>query len=174
MTLRSVVMAGLAAGLLGCALSAGCAARGGGSAQPPRSAIIEPLPTDAGPPTLRPVAPGAAFAAGALPATYAGVVPCADCPGIRWTLNLYPDGVFRQRLEYLERSVDGRPARFDDSGRWTLEANGGLLVLRGDGGSTDLFAPRGDDTLRKLDAEGREIPTTLNYDLKRAPAFAPF
>ncbi|MHB8078470.1 MAG: copper resistance protein NlpE [Candidatus Krumholzibacteriia bacterium] len=125
-------------------------------------------------PSIRPVASGSTFTAGALPATYVGVVPCADCPGIRWTLNLYPDGVFRQRLEYLERSENGRPARFDDGGRWALAANGEQLVLRGDGGSTDLFALRGDDTLRKLDAEGREIATTLDYDLKRAPVFAPF
>lgn len=143
--MRNLAMAGLAAGLLGLGLCAGCATQA-----------------------------GRGFAGGALPATYAGVVPCADCPGIRWTLNLYPDGVFRQRLEYLERSENGHPARFDDSGRWALSADGGVLELRGSGGGTDLFAVRGDDTLRKLDADGHAIPTTLNYDLRRAGAFAPF
>ncbi len=146
MKMRSVALAGLAAGLLGLRLCAGCATPAGGPS----------------------------FAGGALPATYTGRLPCADCPGIDWTLNLYPDGVFHQRLEYLERGENGRPARFDDAGRWVMSSDGEVLVLQGGGEMPELFAVLGGDTLRKLDVEGRAIESKLHFDLKRAGLFAPF
>lgn len=103
---------------------------------------------------------------GVLPATFAGTLPCADCPGIRYELNLYPDQSFILRNTYLERSV----TPLDSIGRWQIQQN--KLVLFPNSGSGDSFAIVSGDTLRKLDTSGNEIKSNLNYDLKRAGALA--
>jgi hypothetical protein len=38
---------------------------------------------------------------GTLPATFAGDLPCADCPGIRYQLELFPRQAFFLRMAYL-------------------------------------------------------------------------
>ena len=103
-----------------------------------------------------------------LPATFAANLPCADCPGIRYHLDLYPDGTFSSRMVYEDRN-----ARFDDHGRWEAVDNGKVIALHGGGGSVQKLAVSDNDTLRQLDSNGNEIASTLNYDLKRAPKFAP-
>lgn len=61
-----------------------------------------------------------------LPATYTGRLPCADCPGIRLTLTLWPDSCF-----YLERvrfDADEDKEQTDyEIGGWHHE--GGRIVL---------------------------------------------
>ena len=103
-----------------------------------------------------------------LPASFSGTLPCADCPGILYQLNLLPDHTFVSRMSYQERDT-----QVDDRGIWELAGDGKTLVLRGRGGETQKFALRDRDTLRKLDRAGQEIASKLNYDLKRAPTFAP-
>jgi len=105
-----------------------------------------------------------------LPATFAGTLPCADCPGIRYALNLFPDHVYHLREEYL-----GEPAKaFDDIGRWGLSSDGTQLVLHGGREALVRFVLKDPDRLRRLDLEGREIDSILNYDLAREPGFVPF
>jgi len=48
-----------------------------------------------------------------LPATFNGTLPCADCVGIRYHLDLWSDGVFHLRQSYLGTSVVA-----DNRGRW--------------------------------------------------------
>ncbi len=98
------------------------------------------------------------------PIGYTGTIPCADCPGIRLTVNLLTDGTFLLRQEYLER-----PGVFVDVGRWAIEE--GKLTLLGSGEKPDLFRVVSPETIRKLDAEGREIKTGQNWDLKRESPF---
>jgi len=57
------------------------------------------------------------FAEQSLPATYTGVLPCADCEGIRYTLNMFEDEVFFLRMTYLGK---GKGDSFDDIGTWDL------------------------------------------------------
>jgi len=112
--------------------------------------------------------PGAPAISG-LPATFVGVLPCADCPGIRYQVNLLADHTFVSRMSY-----QGRPERQDNHGSWELSGDGKTLVLHGGGhGAPQTFAVRDRNTLRKLDIEGREIESKLNYDLKRAATFTP-
>ncbi len=106
---------------------------------------------------------------GTLPATYAGTLPCADCPGIRYTLNLLPEGIFFLRMVYLERATT-----FDDIGTWSLTEGDTRLLLRGGRQSSDMFAITGPSVLRKLDGQGKEITAQLNFDLTRAGRFEPF
>lgn len=110
---------------------------------------------------------------GPLPATFDGVLPCADCPGIRHQLNLMDDHVFHLRLTYLERPAAGD---LDDIGTWLVSPDGRTLILAGGRERQALFAIKGPDTLRMLDLEGNEIESSLPYDLTRTadvPPFAP-
>lgn len=102
---------------------------------------------------------------GGEPRSYAGAFPCADCEGIRMTLDLFPDRAYILRKEYL-----GKNRASVDLGRWSVAGDGKLTLL---GGSDVpwLFRAVDDGTLRKLDAGGHDIQTKLNYDLKREEAF---
>jgi len=111
---------------------------------------------------------GAGGVPGALPASFVGVLPCADCPGIRYTLNLFAGDFYFLRLTYLERA---KAKPFDSIGRWTLSGNGSMLALTGARGSTERFAVKDTEILRKLDMQGREIASKFNYDLRRASTF---
>ena len=48
---------------------------------------------------------------------------------------------------------------------------GSTLILKGGKGSSERFEIKSGDVLRKLDLEGREIDSNLNYDLRRTSAF---
>lgn len=103
-----------------------------------------------------------------LPATFVGMLPCADCPGIRYQVNLFPDHTFVSRMTYVERNLS-----LDHHGHWQLTSEGKILVLRGEDRAQEKFAVRDAHTLRKLDVEGHQIKSKLNYDVKRTPEFAP-
>mgnify|MGYP003575602897 CR=1 FL=1 len=100
---------------------------------------------------------------GLLPGTFAGALPCADCPGISYQLNLFPDRTFVARSMYRERDI-----AVDDIGRWVLSSDGRVVVLKGANDRTVMFAIRDDDTLVMLDAEGDEIKSTLDYAIRRS------
>lgn len=112
--------------------------------------------------------PGELFAT--LPATFVGVLPCADCAGIEHHLDVLPDRSFALRTRYLgeagQRSVD-------DIGTWALSSDGVTLALKGGGETPLYFSIEDGDTLRKLDLKGRPIESDLDYDLRRTEAFEP-
>jgi uncharacterized lipoprotein NlpE involved in copper resistance len=110
---------------------------------------------------------------------YAGTLPCADCRGIRTTVALYArdrlqtgDGTFDLSEEFLGTRDGDR--RFDARGRW--------IVLRGTPTDVDAtvyqltvnqakrvlyFLRVGDDALRLLDNQQREIRSPGNHALAR-------
>jgi heat shock protein HslJ/uncharacterized lipoprotein NlpE involved in copper resistance len=96
------------------------------------------------------------------------MLPCADCPGIRYQVNLLPDHTFVSRMTYEERNLS-----LDHHGHWQLKSEGKILVLLGEDQGQERFAVRDAHTLRKLDIEGHEIESKLNYDFKRTPEFEP-
>ena len=90
--------------------------------------------------------------------TYTGVMPCADCPGIDEVLTLFPDGSYRMRLSYRERS-----AVFYELGVWALRPDGSRLQLSQAQGSREYqVLPT---ALRQLDQEGRAIASPFNFTL---------
>lgn len=103
-----------------------------------------------------------------LPATFVGVLPCADCPGLVQTLTLRADGLYQLRRTYLSRPA----GPFVELGRWTAEAGGKVLRLRS-GKQTTLLAVRDDASLRLLDRLGQPIRSTANLDLRRTAAVEP-
>jgi copper homeostasis protein (lipoprotein) len=104
------------------------------------------------------------------PSSYSGILPCASCSGIRYTLNLWPDKAFFLRLTYLGKG-QGEGDSFYDIGKWGID--GEILTLMGGKDAPYMFAIKDADTLRKLDAEGKEIQSKLNYDLTRSKSFEP-
>lgn len=154
-------------------LATGC---GGPDAPPP------PPATPAGPDTSAPAEPAAApatdeaaapvTAAGiSLPATFMGVLPCADCEGIDTTLTL--DAGFRYRLR--SRYVGKPPGQdtFVEAGRFAVSDAGTRLALYGPTAGTVIFAVQGPDQLTRLDTSGEPIASQLNYTLRRSPAVDP-
>jgi copper homeostasis protein (lipoprotein) len=106
-----------------------------------------------------------------LPATFVGLLPCADCPGIRYHLNLFPDHSYLLRTTYLERpSAD----RMDDIGVWVWSSDGGTLILRARTGSPQLLALQDGQTLRLLDGDARPLPSSVPSELRRTEAFQAF
>src|SRR5690554_1210466 len=71
-------------------------------------------------------AEAAAAVPGPLPASFSGEIPCADCPGIIFRLNLFPDQVFFESMTYLERDVV-----YYDIGRWSARGESGIIELEG-------------------------------------------
>lgn len=101
------------------------------------------------------------------PATYAGELPCADCPGIVTTLTLLPEGTYRMRRVYRDATAAG-DATFVEPGAWSLEANGHTLVLQSGPESTQRFAITDPHTLDLLDHEGMPIASQANHTLRHA------
>jgi copper homeostasis protein (lipoprotein) len=119
---------------------------------------------DATPP---PAGPGSPL--DGLPATFAGVLPCADCPGIEYTLNLLPNGSFALRRAYQDRPV---VAGQDEVGRWVVASDQRTLTLEG-GRDTLFFDMVSRSTVRMLDRNARPMAPSVKAELTRARAYEP-
>ena len=82
---------------------------------------------------------------------YEGVLPCADCPGIKTRLVLQSDGRFELRTQYLERQVEPRTV----TGRFTWNTAGNAVVLDV-GGQAQSFAV-GEGRLLQLNRDGSPV-----------------
>jgi hypothetical protein len=105
------------------------------------------------------------------PVTYKGLLPCADCPGIEYQLNLLANHRYRLRLNYRDRD-----AHFDIGGYWSVTENAARLVLRekkGHGPPRQWAVLDEGRRLRLLNADGEPIRSGLNYDLVRQAQFEP-
>lgn len=135
----------------------------------PSTAVAAVAPKPAAP--ARPVStlpPPVALAN--LPATFTGTIPCADCNGIRYTLNLFADDAYVLKMLYVGRPS---PNSQDEIGSWALSSDRRAIALKSSSGLMQFFAIRDGVTLRKLDIDGGEIASTLQYSLRRATALQP-
>ena len=107
---------------------------------------------------------------GRLPATFVGNVPSADRPGVRYQLELFPDQAFFLRMTYL---TIGNNLSFDDIGTWAVASERRLLVLWGNREIPLELAIKDGNRLRKLDAKGRELASSVNCDLERTQGLQP-
>lgn len=100
-----------------------------------------------------------------LPASFTGTLPCADCPGIDWQVDLLDDGSFQLRQTYQERA----PGNVHDAiGRWAIGSDRQRLILVGSQEQPFILEILDADTLRLMDQEGRPIESGLPYELARA------
>jgi predicted secreted protein len=114
---------------------------------------------------------------------YAGVLPCADCAGIRIELRLYADpGSGRptryERQQTLLATRDG-DITTEKVGRWTIERSADdprvvLYQLDYDQPKTrQSFLKVGNDELRLLDRREEEMPVAAPHSLYRVAQPAP-
>jgi copper homeostasis protein (lipoprotein) len=119
--------------------------------------------------SARAIAGPAAEFAPPLPTSFLGVLPCADCPGVEYHLELFEDGAYYFRMTYQGR--DGAP--LDDIGTWVRSSDGRVLALHGGREAPVMFAIAGPDTLDKLDHDGRPIVSAQNHSLARTGGLEP-
>lgn len=93
--------------------------------------------------------------------TWEGEIPCADCPGILYTLDLKNDNLYSGKLVYLEKSVDP----FASNGTWSIDAEGKIVLTPSTKGSSSQFLLYNGEYVEMLDADGKKIETKLNYKL---------
>ncbi|TPE42867.1 copper resistance protein NlpE N-terminal domain-containing protein [Pontibacter mangrovi] len=104
----------------------------------------------------------------ALVGTWRGVIPCADCPGINYSLSLSENNTFAETLMYQDRDVQP----YTRTGTWRIADS--TLELLGDSGNGGIsrfsLAPQGE--LNMLDPEGKPFATSLApmYRLRRDTA----
>jgi len=82
--------------------------------------------------------------------TYDGIVPCADCSGIKTTITLKDDDSFTYQAEYLEKNTS-----VQDSGKFMWHDNGSIVHLMGKDLNTKYQV--GENILIQLDTEGKVI-----------------
>ena len=79
--------------------------------------------------------------------TYEGVVPCADCPGIRMRLTLQRDGRFILSTQYQGRQATPQTVQ----GSFSWNAAGSTVTLEGAGGGQQFRV--GEGRLLQLDRD---------------------
>ncbi len=85
--------------------------------------------------------------------TYQGVLPCADCPGIRTRLVLTADGRFELSAQYIDRAV--APRVRSGQVQWNEAGNTITLVSPGERGPQFRV---GENRLLQLHADGSAPP----------------
>lgn len=95
--------------------------------------------------------------------TFSGTLPCADCPGITYHLNLFRDGRFAVRQEYIDRNQVSIVR-----GIWLLEKRSLHLVNQQQ--TLPAFHFLSNRQLAMLDLSGKAI-TNENYQLQRETEF---
>ena len=97
--------------------------------------------------------------------TFAGTLPCADCPGIDTKITLNADGAYKLHERYRDKPGNG----FSGDGTWTVEENGKRIRLDPNSKSEQdrVFAVKSKDELEALDPQGQPIDSTAPHSLKR-------
>lgn len=101
-----------------------------------------------------------------LPISYSGTLPCADCPGIDYHLNLFADNSYYLQLHYQD---SGDNSTFYQLGQW--QQHTGQLRLLSDDPQQTAFQIEKDGSIRLLDQEYAPINSSLNYRLQRDAEF---
>jgi copper homeostasis protein (lipoprotein) len=112
-----------------------------------------------------PASAAPAFDIKAFAGLYAGIVPCADCPGIDTSIAFTPEGTYSMSETYQEEGGGS----FVTKGTWTVREDG----------KTELLDPEDKEErdrsyeivsateLRALDRDGKAIDSKLDYSLRR-------
>ena len=95
---------------------------------------------------------------------YEGIIPCADCEGIKAELSVKSDKTYTFSFTYL--GTDSEP--FVSIGSWEIDEEGRLVLLRSDGSIEQYLKVVSQDEVLMLDGDGNEITgTDLNFSLLR-------
>jgi len=88
--------------------------------------------------------------------TYQGVIPCADCEGIRTSVTLSADGRFLRARTYLGKEENASL----DSGVFNWDPSGSVITLQPDKGEPQMYQV-GENILFHLDRDGNRITGDL-------------
>ena len=118
---------------------------------------------------------------GKLIATYHGVLPCADCPGIDTTMKLFAATANDSHGVYVIHNVyQERKSSYNETGTWTLEkgtpdnASASVYVLKPKtGNGVTNFLRVGDNEIKQLDKDRKPFAGTVNFSLKRVNTAQP-
>jgi copper homeostasis protein (lipoprotein) len=125
-----------------------------------------PAPSRAASPAVTPPPPNPFTG---LPASFTGTLPCADCQGIRYQLNLFADDSY-----FLRRTYIGKGEPVDRIGTWVISSDRRVIGLHdARGEALEYFGVRDARTLRALDRDGREFATSAASTLTRDARFNP-
>lgn len=86
---------------------------------------------------------------------YRGVLPCADCEGIKTYITLLKDNKYRATTEYMGKS----DKQIHESGSFIWDESGAVIVI-GEGDNKQLYKV-GENILFHLDKEGNQITGDL-------------
>lgn len=128
------------------------------------------------PPAPAPAPAAAAPAAEPLIMSFSGLLPCADCPGLKTELTLTRDapysgdGTYRLVETYLERG-----APFTTTGKWgtlrgdAVDPDATVYELDPDkpNGARHFMRVGNDEALQALDGDMKPLPDALPSTLKR-------
>lgn len=94
--------------------------------------------------------------------TYEGILPCADCPGLKTTLELKKDNTYEIEEGYLERKTET-----EEKGKFEWDKTGGTISLHRKNTTTKYRV--GENKLIGLDTEGKPIdgPLKDSFILKK-------
>ena len=101
-----------------------------------------------------------------IPGIYMGMLPCADCSGIEYTLTMNPDSSFILKSTYLGKPADHNT--FIEAGQWSMVDKGKLLLELP---QENLYLKQKGKNLLWLDKQGNEIQSKQNYQLSRIGNF---
>lgn len=164
----SCLAVGSALAMAGCKPQEHVAARGSSPAPAQAATMASPAATTVMPSNQQAAStkPAASFDRDAMAGTFAGMLPCADCPGIDETLQLDVDGHFELTDRYRARPDSTNTVR----GTWSVEANGAHLRLDPEKQRDvdRVFAIEANDTLAPLGMDGVRIDSPVDLTLKRS------
>ena len=100
-----------------------------------------------------------------LPASFTGTLPCADCAGISYHLDLWPDQTYHMRRVYLGVPDWQDGDQGGELGLWYADPATDNIILYGASEAPLLWQVKAPDRLRKTDMQGNPIESELNYDL---------
>jgi len=117
---------------------------------------------------------------------YEGVVPCADCDGIKTELTLYQDAANSENNSYTlkETYLNGKAktgdTTFSSTGKWDIlrgikgDQNATVYFLNyDDPESTRYFLKQSDSAVVLLDKDQKIIAGNLNFTLRKKPQQLP-
>jgi uncharacterized lipoprotein NlpE involved in copper resistance len=95
---------------------------------------------------------------------YQGVIPCADCEGIKTKMMLAKDGTYERTTVYLGRSEE----TFIDQGTFSWNDDNSIITINLENNDTQQYQV-GENVLFFLDKEGNRITGSLadNYNLTK-------
>lgn len=104
-------------------------------------------------------------------AVYEGVLPCADCRGIRTELTLFEDDSTYKLVEIYLGTPEG-DRTVESEGTWTLRRPAIYQLHPGNAGEVRRYLIVDERRIRQLGGEGREDDSGLEYTLTRRDSTA--